>query len=259
MTKGAETYKYKIYWSPDSRKILWADKRLRLRYVNVRTGNITEIDKSEAWEFGHYSWSPNSMWIVYAKYELEMMDKIYLYSLKDKKSYEMTDDWYNSSNPTFSSDGKFVFFTSNRDFDPIYSRTEWNHAYQDMSRIYLITLAKSTDSPFKYRSDEVEVKKKEKTRKQDAEKAQSKKDTEEQDAEKPQAKDDAAKKKKNQKIKVDIDGIKDRITVLPVAVSNYYNLNSVGDCLYYNRKGSKDNKAQLRLFDLKEQKETELG
>jgi tricorn protease len=259
VTKGAETYKYKIYWSPDSRKILWADKRLRLRYVNVRTGKITEVDKSEAWEFEHYSWSSDSMWIAYAKHEVEMMDKIYLYSLKDKQSYELTDGWYNSSNPTFSSDGKFVFFTSDRDFDPIYSRTEWNHAYQDMSRIYLITLAKSTDSPFKHRSDEVEVKKKEKDKKQEAEKAQAKKDTGEQDAEKLQEKDDAAKKKEKQKIKVDIDGIKDRITVLPVAVSNYYNLSSVGDCLYYKRKGRKEDKAQLLLFDLKEQKETELG
>ena len=86
------------------------------------------------------------------------MSRIYLYSLKDQTAHELTDGWYDSSHPIFSSDGRFVFFVSDRDFDPIYSRTEWNHAYQDMSRIYLVTLAKSTESPFKPQSDEVEVK-----------------------------------------------------------------------------------------------------
>jgi len=253
ITRNAETYKYRIEWSPDSRKILWADKRLRLRFVSIKSSKITEVDKSDKWEFRHYSWSPDSRWVVYAKSEMEAMDKIYLYSLKDKKSYELTDGWYSASNPVFSSDGRFVFFTSDRDFNPIYSRTEWNHAYQDMSRIYLLTLAKSTDSPFKPRSDEVEVKKKEKAKKPDAEKPDSNEDA------KKQEQDKKGKKKKKPTIKVDIEGIKDRIAVLPIAVSSYYNLRSVGDYVYYNRRGSNDNNTQLRMYNLKERKETELG
>ncbi len=253
ITRNAETYKYSIEWSPDSKKILWADKRLRLRFVSIKSSKITEVDQSEKWEFSRYSWSPDSRWIVYVKSEGGAMDKIYLYSLKEKKSYELTDGWYSASNPVFSSDGKFVFFTSDRDFNPIYSRTEWNHAYQDMSRIYLVTLAKSTDSPFKPRSDEVEVKKKEKAKKQDAEKPDPNEDS------KKEKDKETEKKKKKQNIKVDIDGIKDRIAVLPIAVSSYYNLSSVGDNLYYNRRGSKDKETQLRMYDLKERKETELG
>ncbi len=60
-----------------------------------------------------------------------------------------------ASQPAFSADGKYLFFVSDRDFNPIYSRTEWNHAYQDLSRIYFVTLAKETPSPFKPKSDEV--------------------------------------------------------------------------------------------------------
>ena len=41
-----------------------------------------------------------------------------------------------------SPDGKYLFFVSNRDFNPTYSWTEWNHIYRDMSRVYLVTLAK---------------------------------------------------------------------------------------------------------------------
>jgi tricorn protease len=254
VTRNAETYKYRIEWSPDSKKILWADKRLRLRYVSVKSGKITEVDKSDSWEFSDYSWSPDSRWIVYAKSEVEMMGKIYLYSLRDKTSHELTDGWYSASDPIFSSDGKFVFFTSDRDFNPIYSRTEWNHAYQDMSRIYLLTLAKGTDSPFKPKSDEVEIKREDKTKK--------KTDTEKADPNevKEQPKQDEQKKKEQeQRIKVDVDGIKDRIAVLPTAVGGYRNMASVGDNLYYRRRTSGGDNSGLFVYDLKEQKETELG
>ena len=254
ITRNAETYKYRIEWSPDSKKILWADKRLRLRFVNVRSGKITEVDTSDKWEFRNYSWSPDSRWIVYVQSEVEMMNKIYLYSLRDKESYALTDGWYSASNPIFSSDGRFVFFTSDRDFNPIYSRTEWNHAYQDMSRIYLLTLSKSTDSPFKPKSDEVEIEQEEKAKK----KADAKKTDPNETTKQPQQ-TEKKKKEQNPKIKVDIDGIKDRIAVLPTGVGSYRNLTSIGDFLYYNRRSSRDNKSKLLMYNLKEQKETELG
>ncbi|MFC1604500.1 PDZ domain-containing protein [Planctomycetota bacterium] len=253
ITRNADTYKYAIKWSPDSRKILWGDKRLRLQFVSVRSGEITEVDKSDKWEFRDYSWSPDSRWIAYTKPEVEMMNKIYLYSLRHKKSYELTDGWYSASDPTFSSDGKFIFFTSDRDFNPIYSRTEWNHAYQDMSRIYLLTLAKSTDSPFKPKSDEVEIKQKENTREPDAKKADPN------EAAKQPQQTEQKKKEQQPRIKIDIDGVKDRIAVLPTGVGNYRNLASVGQYVYYNRRTSGDEKSKLLMYDLKEEKETELG
>ncbi|HNR97927.1 MAG TPA: PDZ domain-containing protein [Planctomycetota bacterium] len=243
VTKGEAVYKYRIAWSPDSRKIIWADKALRLRFVNVETGVITEVCQGEKWEFSQYAWSPDSQWIVYAKPEAECLSRIHLYSLKDRTTHELTDGWYDSSNPVFSSDGRFVFFVSDRDFDPIYSRTEWNHAYRDMARIYLITLAKETESPFKPRSDEVEVKAAgDKQAEAAAKQGEAKKDPE-----------------RPEPIKVDLEGIKDRIAVLPIAVSSYRQLGSAGDLIYYIRDGYKEGKPQLRLYDLKEREETELG
>src|SRR5581483_4535767 len=96
-----------------------------------------------------------SRWIAYAAPQSNQLSKVYLYSVEKQQAYEATDDWYSAGSPAFSSDGKFLFVVSNRDFHPTYSRTEWNHAYQDMDRIYLITLAKDTPSPFKPKSDEV--------------------------------------------------------------------------------------------------------
>ena len=267
VTTNAETYKYDIRWSPDSKKILWADKRLRLRFVHVKSGRVTEVATSESWEFHDYAWSPDSRWIAYSRTEMDSMNKIYLYSLGKKQSYELTDGWYDSSNPTFSADGKYLFFVSDRDFNPIYGRTEWNHIYREMSRPYLITLARTTESPFQPRSDEVEIEKPEKKKDENKGKGEDKKQAEgkaeEDEAAKPKTEDDkekdAEKPKQRETIKVHIDGIKDRIAVLPVEVANYYNLASVDDALYYMRRSSRDNGAQLCRYDLKERKETELG
>ena len=216
------------------------DKRLRLRYVDVESGELTEVDTSERWEFHEYAWSPDSKWIVYTRAETDGMDRIHLYSLAEKKSWPLTDGWFKASNPAFSSDGRFVLFISNRDFNPIYSATEWNHAYRDMERIYLLTLAKDTRSPFAYESDEVAVRK--------SDESQEKKDNEE-DKDKDKAADKTVKP-----IKVDIDGIQGRIAALPIAASDYGHVQAVGDMVYYLRSRSGDSARTLRCYDLKEKK-----
>jgi tricorn protease len=243
VTKGNDTYIYQPLWSPDSKKLLWGDRRQRLRYVDIDTKQIKEVYQSKVWEMTDYSWSPDSKWIAFTRPEAEGMNKVCLYSLDKNEVYEVTDGWYDAGQPSFSSDGKYLFFVSDRDFNPIYSQTEWNHAYQDMARIYFVTLAKDVESPFKPKSDEVEIKK-------EAPKAEAK--SKDEKKEKPE-------EKKELVVKIDIDGLKDRIVGLPIQASNYRNLTSVGENLYYNRRGSKDEKSLLFLYDLSKQKETELG
>ncbi len=243
ITSGGETYKYQPLWSPDSKKLLWSDRRQRLRLVDIQSKVITEVATAKAFEIRQYTWSPDSKWIAYARPEEEVMTKIYLYSLESKNSIEVTEGWYSSNGPAFSPDGKYLFFSSSRDFNPIYSRTEFNHAYQDMGRIYFVTLTKDVESPFKPKSDEVEVKKDEpKSKNKDEKKDEEKKDAE-----------------KKVVVKVDADGLKNRIIGLPIKSSNYRNLVSVGENLYYNRNGSADEKSRLLMYDFKKEKETDLG
>jgi hypothetical protein len=91
------------------------------------------------------------------------MPKVWLYSVEQEKATEVTDGWYSSGSPTFSGDGKYLFFVSARDFNPTYSNTEWNHAYRDMSRVYFVTLAKATPNPLRPKlDDEPDAKKEDK-------------------------------------------------------------------------------------------------
>lgn len=236
LTKNADTYKYTFYWSPDSKKIMWADKKLRLQYVDVDSKKVTEVAQAKAWEYNDYVWSPDSKWIAYAQNEVDVQTTVYLYSLDEGKAFKVTTGWFSSYGPEFSSDGKYLFFVSDRTFRPSYGQTEFNTIYRDMSKIYFVTLTKDTPSPFEPKSDEVKI-------------------TEEK---KENGKD---KKESSDKIsvKVDPDGIAGRIIEIPVKAANYGNLVSVGDKLYYVERSSTDRSTTLKVYDLKDQKESELG
>jgi len=242
ITRGAETYKYQVKWSPDSKKIMWSDRLQRLRYVDIETKKVVDVAKSKVFEIRDYVWSPDSRWIAYTFPEEKTMNRIYVYSLEKKKSYPITKGWFEASSPEFSSDGKYLFFVSNRDFRPIYSWTEWNHIYLDMSRIYFVTLNKSVESPFEPKSDEVTIKEEEKQNN-------------------GKKKGEKEKKKKEEKplLKIDIDGIQDRIIALPIKPASYRSLTSVSNTLYYIRRGSRDRGQVLLMYDFDKLKETEIG
>jgi tricorn protease len=254
ITKGGDTYKYAIEWSPDSKKLLWSDKKQRLQYVDVATGKITTAAKATEWEITDYCWSPDSKWIAYSKPEEDRLSTIQLYSLDDASTIEVTDGWFESDGPAFSSDGKYLFFVSNRSFSPTYGQLEWNHIYRDLAGIYFVTLAADTKSPFEPKSDEVTVGEGGKSGdkgKADTKAAAGKK--------KAGAGEEPSKAEEKVTVKVDADGIQSRIASLPIEPSNYGHLASVGDKIFYGRRGSKDEKPKLLVYDLKEQKETDLG
>jgi len=239
LTAGGDNYKYEIRWSPDSKKILWSDRKLRLQYVDVTTRAVTPVlQKKASFEIRDFTWSPDSKWIAYSLPVPATMVQIYLYSVDQNKTWEVTANWYDSGQPAFSADGKYLFFVSNRDFSPMYGQTEFNHIYRDMARIYLVTLSKDTESPFKPQNDEV--------------------GTEHAQPSAP-AKGKEEPKKEVAPIKVDTEGLQDRIVDLPIAAANYGNLQSAGNVLYYRRFGGRDGTGGLEMFDLSTRKETSLG
>ena len=240
LTSNGDTYKYALYWSPDSKKIMWSDRMQRLSYVDVDTKKNTLVAQATAFEIRSYAWSPDSKWIAYAKPEEESMTKVYLYSVDQNESTEVTDGWFSSYAPAFSADGKYLFFVSNRSFSPRNGQTEFNYTYFDMAKIYLVTLARDTKSPFEPKSDEVKIKEGKSTR--DQEKSEKKKEEETKVI-----------------VKVDPAGLQDRIAALPISAASYYNLESTGDKLYYIRRGTKDDKGKLLMYDFDKLKETELG
>src|SRR5262249_30744270 len=156
---NGDVYKYDIAWSPDSKKIVWGDKKLRIQYVDIDSKKISLVEQSDVWEFTDYSWSPDSKWIAYTKQERDSKNIVYLYNITTQKKITATDGWYDSGNPSFSPDGKYLYVVSNRDFNPTFSNTDFEIAYLNMSKVYMIPLSKETANPFAPVNNEVAVKK----------------------------------------------------------------------------------------------------
>ena len=248
VTTGNDNYIYRLVWSPDSRKILFNDKKMRLQYADVASGKVTEVAKNGVWEFTEFEWSPDSKWITYTLPVRSGMNQIMLYDVDNKMSHAVTQPWHSSSGPAFSSDGKYLAFVSQRDFSPIYSNTEWNHAYRNMGRIYLITLAKDVENPLGERNDEVNL---------------SAEESDEKDSSKSKRRgskdDDDEKEKKAVTVKVDISGIQDRIIALPIRPSTYYNIKMIDSKIYYSENYFGEKGTKLSVYDLKSREETLLG
>jgi tricorn protease len=287
LTSGSTSYVSNLIWSPDSKKLLWSDREQNLRFVDIDTKAVTLVAHNPESPIRIYNWAPDSQWITWLEDRVTAFGRIQLYSVASGKSQAVTDGWYEVGDPTFTEDGKWLVFTSDRDFNPIYSDTEWNHAYQNMQRIYLVALAKDTASPFAPKSDEVELAKEEPKKDAKAEDKSAKPDEKSDDkavakaddkpAEKSakpagEKKADAAKAKVT--VKVDFDGIGNRIISLPIQPSNYSGIRSVGDRLFYRRLpggpvtgggggegfgAGRMTRSVLAAFSLKDLKETELG
>ncbi len=67
ITSGYKGFKFTPAWPPDSKKLAWADKDLRLWYADINDKKQVEVDHGEYNEITNYSWSPDSRWIAYDK------------------------------------------------------------------------------------------------------------------------------------------------------------------------------------------------
>lgn len=256
LTTSNDNYLYGLLWSPDSKKILFNDRKQTLQCVDVESGKITLVAKSGVWEMHVFTWSPDSRWITYVQPNRTGMNQIMLYNLETGKSLPVTQNWYSSSNPEFSSDGKYLVFVSDRDFNPIYSATEWNHAYRNMSRIYLITLAAATDNPLGEKNDEVTVTREEAP----APKGEPAKDAKGKDAKTDKGVDKSGNKTETVKqVVVDAEGIQDRIIAVPVRPASYWNLAMIGLKIYYTETYFGEKGSRISMYNLENKEETVLA
>ena len=272
VTSGADTYYYKPLWSPDSKKLLWSDRLQRLLYVNVATKTVTQVDQDKYGEIEAYNWSPDSQWIAWGRPEENGLPRVYLFSTANKQRTAVTDSWYGSGEAVFSDDGKYLLLSSARDFKATLGSEEFENVYRDMERVYLVTLAKETESPLAPRSDEVG--KAEKKREKEKEKETAEKRPGEGAGEKKpdEKKPEIAKAKKPVVVKVDTDGIQNRIVGLEITPGSYRNIRMLDDRIFYLRRtvGDEtgedeeeerrpDKKSHLCAYNLEDRKETVLG
>jgi tricorn protease len=202
-----------LRYSPDSKKMAMVDSFQRLWYVDLTTKKQVEVaGDTYQMRSGDIAgnWSPDSKWLTYSKVLPNELSAIHLYSIADGKSTQITDGMSDATNPVFDKDGKYLYFTASTNVGESLGLDIHAAGRTSTSSIYLIVLDKSQTSPFAPESDEEKV--------ADEKKPDAKPDAKPDGPPKPPA---AAEVKD---IKIDLDGIDQRILSVPMPVGRYTGL-----------------------------------
>ncbi|MDX2151761.1 MAG: PDZ domain-containing protein [Bryobacteraceae bacterium] len=207
-------------WSPDSKKISFIDAHLHLWMLDVDEGKARKIDKDRYWgrPVGA-SWSPDSKWIAYTKTLRNYMGAVFVHSLADGKSVQVTDGMSDARNPVWDADGKHLYFTASTDSGPAIQPDIQSGARTVTSSVYVVVLSKNDPSPFAPESDEEKAAEEKKA---DAVKPEgAKPEGVKPDGPKPEAAKAAAKPAD---VKIDLENILQRVLALPMPPRRYVGL-----------------------------------
>jgi tricorn protease len=230
ITSDGHEYRYGPRWSPDNKKLLYWDKSLRLWYLDIDAKQPVEVDHDERGPIADATWSPDNKWIVYSKSGPNQANSIYLYSLDQKKVTHVTSGFYNDAEPVFDPDGKYLFFLSQRFYYPSSGMNDQRFNYYDTTGIFALTLKADEASPFAPQSDE--------------EKAAEAKPAAggapggatpggAPPAEGAKPTDQKPEDKTPKPVQIDLDGLGNRITQVPVPAGIYQNLKAKKGKLFY--------------------------
>lgn len=228
ITKGGSVYRFSPVWSPDSKKIAFYDKTSSLFVLDVADGKPKYVDRDDVTYISSYSWSADSRWLAYTKRMNNGQGAIMIYDALKHKTHQVTSGYYSDSMPLFDTEGKYLFFYSNRTFRPVYGDMDDTWVYPNATDIYAVTLRKDVESPIAPRSDEEKGEEK-KEKKEDKGKGKEKKKAVKKTDE------DGDKKEKPKPIKIDFDGFEQRVVKLPVELGNTGPLHAVKGKVVYVR------------------------
>jgi tricorn protease len=238
----APTFFYSPQWSPDSKRILFTDKHRNVLYIDVKSGKATQVASGHHAAFGPV-WSPDSEWIAYAQRLENGLSAIFMYSVNKKESRQITDGMSDAVNPAFDRNGKYLYFAASTNYGRKTSGLDMSSTDGDLTRgIYLAVLDDEEPSPFLPKSDE----------EADEDEAEEKEDDED-------GNDDAKKvnKKKNSvEVKIEFDGIDQRILAVDVPERSYGDVQAGPEgTLFFAERVDNETGVRLHKYDLKEQKD----
>ncbi|MGH8146315.1 MAG: S41 family peptidase [Rhodanobacteraceae bacterium] len=201
-----DAYYYDLTWSPDSKKITFSDQKGNLWLVNLGAHNPKPTRIATAGfnnGFGNIgfsaSWSPDSRWVAYTKSLPNYLHGVFVYSLANGNTHQVTDGTSDSTSPVFDANGKYLYFLASTDSGPSIGTDLATLAHPVTYHVYAVTLQADAASPIVVQAglDKAPAKNNDKHEK---------------------------KKDKPSAIAIDFAGIAKRIVPLPVKPANYAGL-----------------------------------
>ncbi|MBS3807970.1 MAG: PD40 domain-containing protein [Bacteroidales bacterium] len=240
-------YRYKLYWSPNSEMLAFVDQTMAIKIFDARTNQTIEVDKGLWMTHGGLSnfsvdWSADSRWMAYDRGEENRSNSIFIWDTQNSTRKRVTSPYYNETSPVFDPEGKYLYFITNRSFDPEYSDFDNSFVYTNSEQILALSLQKDTPPPTAPENDEAAM--------------DHEKDDEQ---EKENGEKEPADKNDNdtpEPVKIDFEGLEQRAAIIPIKAGNYNHLSAVkGKVIFHDYTGSEDGKRPVKYYDLEEEEE----
>ena len=223
LTQREKGWLFDPVWSPDGKKLAYADLTQALFVVDVESGEVTQVDASKVWEITEYAFSPDSRWLAYTKLEPNRYHAIYLFSVADGGTHAVTTGFADDSNPTWDPQGKYLYFLSNRSINPLMDTFDIQHITTRATKPCILILAKDGKSPL-FPEELLDQPKKAKSKDKDKEKESGDEDDSEAEEDEPD---------QVPEVVIDLEGIQQRAVELPVPADNYAGLHALKSKLLY--------------------------
>jgi len=262
-TKDAKVLRWEGVPSPDGLLLAHRDKDHQLWIYDVKAKSDKRIAQSMNGDFRGLRWSPDSRWLVYVETADNTFDQIKVLNIASGEIKPVTSDRFDSENPVWSADGKWLYFLSDRNLkttvqSPWGPRAPQPH-FDRTTKIYELALTPGLRSPF-LPADELhpDTPEKKDTEKPDAEKPQDSTPpaagTDKKPADldkKPQSGKSDKDEKKPPEVKIDFADLQSRVDEVPVPPGNYRSLDATEKRLCWINSGDgPESKAALQCLDI---------
>ena len=149
---------YSPAWSPNGRKIAFQDSHFRLWLVDVASGSVKVADGDLVYN-GDRSivpvWSPDSRYIAYPKHLPSLFRAITLYDVETGEKHQITDGLADATSPAWDASGKYLWFFGSTNYGLNSSVLDMSAYERATTRgLYLMVLSKADSSPLLPESDE---------------------------------------------------------------------------------------------------------
>ncbi|MEV0583796.1 PDZ domain-containing protein [Nonomuraea sp. NPDC050310] len=229
--------------APDGKHVAVTSHDGRLLVVDVESGTLREIDRTDSGDIGGPTFSPDSAWLAWSFPQHGFyLSQIKMGRTDGSSVIEVTPLRFTDSSPVFTKDGKHLAFLSERTFDPVYDSHVFDLSFPQSCKPYLVPLKATTPSPF---APSLEGR-----------------GFNGEDADKSEKSGDAAPV-----TEVDVEGLSARVVAVPVPAGTYSNLRSAKDALLWLRHplpsqlgdGTDRPEPVLERYDLAKRAKSEIG
>lgn len=138
--------------SPDGKWLAVGTSFGDVYVANTATGELSLVTSIGEGTIEELAWSKDSQWLAWSEpvTSFGSRSRLRLASVArlGEEIVEVTDGRFCDRSPSFTPDGKFLGFLSNRSFDPVYDGHSFDLSFPSPIKPYLVALAAATPSPF---------------------------------------------------------------------------------------------------------------